>query len=169
MGIWWYFCSQCHLGLHTMQEPSYLDKIAQVSLRFRMVLAQIITQIHEDSHTLTYPPNVNIWLVLQIWCPQVGFLIPLLMLIIDTMHSPIYRSNIERNNHLVHHPLVNCDGVFLLDTKVTRRYTSLYNMMFIWVTALWCRPGIQFVLLSSFLEVFSKSPCQFSYNAKAFG
>ena len=76
MGIWWYFCSQYHLGLHTMQEPSYLDKIAQVSIWFRMVLAQIIIWIYEDSLILTYPPNVNIWLVLQIWYAWVGFLIP---------------------------------------------------------------------------------------------
>ena len=36
-----------------MQEPSYLDKIAQVSLRFRMVLAQIIDGIGPNNNSDT--------------------------------------------------------------------------------------------------------------------
>ena len=37
--LWWCFCFQYHLGLYTMQEPSYLGK-----------LSQIITRVHKDSH-----------------------------------------------------------------------------------------------------------------------
>ena len=162
MTIWRYFCSQYHLILHTMQEPSYLDKIAQVSVWFRMVLAQIWTWIYKDSLHLDIPTQCQFLTGITIWYPRIGFLIPLLMLIIDTMHSPIYWSNIERKNHVIHHPLVKFDDVFLLDIFALMplgRIPSLYNMMFFWARASWCRPGIQFVLLSSFLEVFSKSPC----------
>ena len=49
-----------------------------VSIWSGMVLTQIITRVYEDSLTLTYPPNINIWLVLQFWYLQVGCLIPLL-------------------------------------------------------------------------------------------
>ena len=48
-----------------MQEPSYLGKIARVSIWFTMVLIQIITWDYKDSLTLTYLPNINIEVVLQ--------------------------------------------------------------------------------------------------------
>lgn len=53
---------------------------------------------------MTYPPNINVWLVLQFWSPWVGSLILLLMLITDTMHAPIYWSNIGCNHG--HYPHV---------------------------------------------------------------
>ena len=86
---------QHHSGPYTMQEPSSLGKIVQVSVWFRMFLwTPIITRVYKDSLTLTYPPNIKIWLVLQFQYPQVNTLIPLLMMIIDTTNSPIHQSNI---------------------------------------------------------------------------
>ena len=110
MGSWLYFCFRYHSGLYTMRKLSYLGVSTLVSIRFRMVLTQTITRAYKDSLTLTYPPNINIWLVLQVWYPQVGSSIPLLMLIIDTMHSPIYRSNNGSNQ-----AYDNC-GTFQLET-----------------------------------------------------
>ena len=43
------------------------SKVALVSIWFRMVLTQIITQVYKKILTLTYPPNINVWLVLQFW------------------------------------------------------------------------------------------------------
>ena len=48
-----------------MQELSHLGKTTLVSLWFKMVSSQIITQAYKNSLTLTYPPNTNIGLVLQ--------------------------------------------------------------------------------------------------------
>ena len=59
-------CYQYHSGLYTIQEPSHLGKIAQVPIWFRMLLTPIITRVYKDSLTLTYPPNINIWLILQL-------------------------------------------------------------------------------------------------------
>ena len=81
MAIWRYFCFRYHLGLCTMQELSYLGKVTPVSIWFMMMLTQIITRVFKDSLILTYLPNINIWLILQFWYPQVGSLISLLMLI----------------------------------------------------------------------------------------
>ena len=75
------------------KKHSYLEKIALESIWSRMLLTQIITRVYKDSLTLTYPPTMNIWLVLEFWYLRVGSLIPLMMLFIDTMHSPIYQTN----------------------------------------------------------------------------
>ena len=83
-GFWQYFCFQYHSGLDTMQEPSHLGTISLVSIRLKVVLTQIITQVFKDSLTLRYPPNTNIWLVLQFCYPRVGPLILLLKFIIET-------------------------------------------------------------------------------------
>ena len=56
-----------------MQEPSYLGKIALVSIWFRMVFTQIITRIQKDSLTFAYPPNINIQLGSQILIPTGRF------------------------------------------------------------------------------------------------
>ena len=64
----------------------------------------MITRVHKGSLTVTYPQNINMWLILQFWYPRVGSLIPLLMLNIDTMHSPIYWSIIGCNHG--HYPHV---------------------------------------------------------------
>ena len=58
---------QYHSGLCTIQESSHLGNIFLVSIWFRMVLTQIITWIYIDSFIMRYPPNINIWLVLQFW------------------------------------------------------------------------------------------------------
>jgi hypothetical protein len=38
-----------------------------------MVLTQITNRACNDSLTLTYPPNISVWLVLQFWYPRVEF------------------------------------------------------------------------------------------------
>ena len=77
------------IWIYSMQEPTYLCKIALVSICFGMVFTQIITRVYKDSLTLTYPLDISIWLVLQFWYLWGVSLIPLVMLIIGTMHSPI--------------------------------------------------------------------------------
>ena len=44
------FCFQYGLGLYTMQEPSYLNKITLLYMWYRMVVTQIITWVYKDSH-----------------------------------------------------------------------------------------------------------------------
>ena len=68
-----------------------------MSIWFGMVLTPIITWVLKYSLTLTYPPNINTWQVLQFWYPWVCFVMPLSMLIIDTMHLRMYWSNIGLN------------------------------------------------------------------------
>ena len=94
MGIWEYFCFGYTSGLCTMQEPSIPPL---VSILFRMALTQIITWVYNNSLTLNYPQNIKIWLVIQFLYPQVGFVLPLLMLFIDIMHPPKYWSKIGCN------------------------------------------------------------------------
>jgi len=58
-------------------------------LRYKRVIEIIegvITEVREYKYSfiLRYPPYINIWLVLQLSYTQIGFLISLLMLIIDT-------------------------------------------------------------------------------------
>ena len=65
-----------------MQEPPFLDKTTLISIYW----PKITTRIYKGSLTLTYP-----------W---VRVLIPLLMLIIDTVDSPLHRSNIGYNGCL---------------------------------------------------------------------
>ena len=43
-----------------MHDPSYPSKIALVSLWFRMISTPILTQVYEDSFTLTYAQDFNI-------------------------------------------------------------------------------------------------------------
>ena len=76
------------------KNPSYLGKIVVVSIwRSRMEWIQRRTQVYKYFLAFIYPQNIiNVWLRLQYW--WVGSLIPLLMLNIDTIYSPIYRSNI---------------------------------------------------------------------------
>ena len=81
-----YLCLWYHSSLYTMQELSYLCRFTLVSICYRMLLTQIITRVYKDSLTLTYPPNINIWLVLQFWYPHVGSLIPLCWLLIPCIH-----------------------------------------------------------------------------------
>ena len=70
-----------------MQDPSYLGKIALVSIGFKMVLTQITPRVYKDSFTLTYPPNINGWPELQfsIRYPGVDSLISFLKLLIDAL------------------------------------------------------------------------------------
>lgn len=82
-----------------MQWPSYLGEIVLVSIWFRMVVIQITTQVYTYSLILTYSPNINIWLVLQIWYPRVGSLQLLINLVIYTMHSPIYSPTLVTTLH----------------------------------------------------------------------
>ena len=88
MDIWHHCCSRYHLGLYTMQELSYLGIIILLSIWFRIKLTQIMTWMNKDALLLTYPPYINIWLILQFGYMRVGTL----MLIINTIHSLIYRT-----------------------------------------------------------------------------
>ena len=56
-----------------MQERSYLDKSAQISVGFRRLLTLIITWVYKDSLTLTYPPNINILIDITIQIPTSKF------------------------------------------------------------------------------------------------
>ena len=69
--LFWYYS-----GLYIMQELSHLGEIALVSIWFRISSSQMETQAYKNSLTLTYPPNINIWPVLQFWYPHVSSLIP---------------------------------------------------------------------------------------------
>ena len=80
-------------GLQTMQESSFQGNIGVVSMWLKIVLTQTLTRAYKDSLTLTYPLNINIWLILQYLYPWVGYLMPLLMLIIDTVHTPVHQTN----------------------------------------------------------------------------
>ena len=80
-----------------MQEPSRLGKAALVSIWFRMVIIQIIARVvYKDS-----PSRYPYWSDMTILIPTGRFLLPLMMLIIDTMHSPIYWCNIGANINLI--------------------------------------------------------------------
>ena len=87
MGIWWCFCFRCLSGLHTMQELSYPGTITLVSIWFRTVSTQIKTRVHKYSLTLTYPPNINIEVVLQFWYSRGGPLIPFFLTLIINTHA----------------------------------------------------------------------------------
>jgi hypothetical protein len=68
----------------------YLSKITLVSIWFRIILTQIITWRYKGSLTLIpikYQSLIGI----------VGSLTPLFLLIIETMHSTVYRSNTGLN------------------------------------------------------------------------
>ncbi len=75
MGMWQYFCFHFHLGLYRMQKPSSLSKIApSINMVSNGIGPNNNLGIQRYFH-LTYPPNINIWWVLQIWYPWVGSLI----------------------------------------------------------------------------------------------
>ena len=95
-----FFVFRYRSGLYIIQESSYLGAIVLVSIWLGMVWTQIIAWVYKVSLTLRYPPTTYISLVLQFWYQAGRFLIPLLMLVaLDTMHSPIYRSNIGYITH----------------------------------------------------------------------
>lgn len=50
----------------------YLGNIALVSIWSRMMYTQIITRVHKNSLTLTYPCNINILSGMTILIPRVG-------------------------------------------------------------------------------------------------
>jgi hypothetical protein len=62
------FCFWYSSDLYTMKEPSYPRYQYRPSIN--MVYNGIdpnYNQVYKDSLTLTYPPDFNIWLVLQFW------------------------------------------------------------------------------------------------------
>ena len=63
----------------------------------RIVLIQLTIRVYKDPLISRYPPNINIQSALQCLYPRIGSLIPLMVLIIDSMHSPIHQSNIGSN------------------------------------------------------------------------
>ena len=72
-----------------MQEPSYLGKIALLSIWFGMVLTQIVTQVYKFSHlatTIKYR-YLNKFTILIRTC---RFFIPILVSITNTMHLLIF-------------------------------------------------------------------------------
>ena len=82
-----------------MQEPPYLSKTALICMWFRMVFPNSSNlDIQRFSLTLTCPPTKYQYLIgITISIPMACVFIPLLMLIIATMHSPIYQTNIVLN------------------------------------------------------------------------
>lgn len=95
-----------HSDLYTMQEPSYLGKFC---LHINMLQSSIDTNDNSGTQRFSHldiPSKSNTWLVLQFWCPRVGFLIPSLLLTIDTMHSPIYQPNTSMYVYL--HIMISC-------------------------------------------------------------
>ena len=76
-------------SLYTMQEPSYLGKVALLSIWFGMVLTQIVTQVYKFSHlatTIRYR-YLNKFTNL---IPTCRSFIPILVSITNTMHLLIY-------------------------------------------------------------------------------
>ena len=129
-----------------MQEPSYQGKSPLVSTRFWMALIQVITRVYKESLTLRYPPNINIWLVLQIWYPRVGSLILLWMLIVDTMHSTYILFQLWYKPVLVWYHFL-------------KYHSSIYNEDF---TFFWCT-----VAMGIWQYSFSM-PFRFTYHARIF-
>jgi hypothetical protein len=81
-----YFCLQNFLFFTFLFLKLFLDEPAMV---LRYWLIQIVAQVYDDFLTLNLPTSLNQCLTNNtIWYPLVGCLIPLLMLIITTMHSP---------------------------------------------------------------------------------
>jgi hypothetical protein len=54
--MWRYFCFQYCWCIHTIQKPSYLNKITLISIWRRMMLTQIINQVYTEPLILIYPP-----------------------------------------------------------------------------------------------------------------
>ena len=63
-------------SIYHKRRLGHLSRIVLISIRSRMMLTQIITWIYKEPLTHTYPPNINSWLVLQIWYPRISSLIP---------------------------------------------------------------------------------------------
>ena len=121
------------LGLYTMQEPSYLGKDALISICYRMVLTLIMTWVYKDALTLTHPPNISIWLVLQFWYPWAGSFILLLMLIIDTMHPSVFWSNIGSN------PMLHANGNIGFMPLFLWTLIVLFSWFVCWEAGIMCR------------------------------
>ena len=135
MVIWWDSCFWCHSCLYNMQGHSYLGKkcpsTTLVTTRLRLVSTQIMTKAFKNSLTFTYPTNIisiRIWVVLQFWHPWISLLIPLSMLIIDSMHSPIYQTNTNIYNSFS----INLFLLHLLLCKFLRIHPKVYNFIQIW-------------------------------------
>ena len=75
-----------------MHKPSYLGEIP---------LPKNNSSIQRFSY-VDIPPCIIIWLVSQFWYPQVGFLITLLMLVSDTMHSLISRPTLVKTYNVLY-------------------------------------------------------------------
>ena len=73
-----------------------------------------------DVHGETYPSHINFWVVKQFWYLRVHFLIPLLMFIIDTMHSIIELTNNGGNQRM------NRDGWAWWRRRMKARSASAY-------------------------------------------
>jgi hypothetical protein len=91
------FLLRYHSGIYIMQEPWYIGRVTLVSMWFRMVLTQIITRVDKRLSPLDIPTKYQYLTGITFWYPGVGSVIPLLMVIIDTMHSPIYWCNTSEN------------------------------------------------------------------------
>ena len=106
---------------------------------FRMELTQIITWVYKYSLTLTYPPRINIWLILQFQYLQVNSLIPILTLVMDN-HAFTYIPIQHWSNHniflLYFLELVNSSSssfLFLLgiciDYDIHKRYIGAFKVV----------------------------------------
>ena len=110
-----------------------LGKNALISICYRMVLTLIMTRVYKDALTLTHPPNISIWLVLQFWYPWAGSFILLLMLIIDTMHPSVFWSNIGSN------PMLHANGNIGFMPLFLWTLIVLFSWFVCWEAGIMCR------------------------------
>ena len=80
--------------------PSFglaLKPYSNLILSHASFITFLLTMSNLVLYLLQCPPNINMWIVLQFGYPWVRSQIPLLMLVIDTMQSPICDTNIDCN------------------------------------------------------------------------
>ena len=127
IGIWQCFGFWHHSGLCTMPKLSYLGSITLVSICFRMILIRIITRVYKILSPWHIHPLSIILLVLQVWYPYRDSSIPLyMMLIIDTMHSPIFLSSMGSHS-MDHIPQRMHGSLALSDLKDCVPYDGQVN------------------------------------------
>jgi hypothetical protein len=77
--------------LHSMQEePSYLSEIVLVSIRFRMILTQIITRVYKDCFILRHTPYINILTDFAILIPTDRFFNTVIRCLVTLGYIPVH-------------------------------------------------------------------------------
>ena len=125
------FCFQYYWGLYTMQEASYLGKIALVSIWFRMVLTQMFTKTlapwdtHQKIkgglyHAFTYIP-IQHWNVPLQHRHGKWEVFPACSCYQTPRHSQAFQSNEPAQNTTSHTILSQCNSPFLLPELSTKQ------------------------------------------------